>query len=354
MRSTWKYLFFLLAAAFLVGGAWGFATHIPGRTVVYGAQQESAPDPMNSFSDFFSGFFHKNPFGVVIFGVAGSGHNGADLTDTIVLAYFDPTKNRLSLISIPRDLWISDSATHFKINAALERNELPVAFARISDITGITPQGYAVVDLNTVKQAVDDLGGVDITLAQPATDWVSGFTMSAGPHHLTGDQAVWLIRNRYAPNGDFFREQNQQNIIKEAFAKFEQLSLQDKIAFAEKYVFQDGMLSHANIDASQLMPYVLSGGVSGISMQSITFDFSTKLLKTDMIPLQTALAPLAGQASASSDVSLTVATSSIVAAASTSAVTLTTTPAFISVLIPTAGTDDYAAMRAYVQARLAQ
>lgn len=345
MRSTWKYLFFLFAAAFLIGGAWGFATHIPGRTVVYGAGQGDSPDPAKNFSDFFSGFFHKNPIGVVVFGVAGSGHNGAGLTDTIVLAYFDPGKNRLSLISIPRDLWISDGATHFKINEALERNELSTAFARIDDITGIEPQGYAVIDLNTVKGAIDDLGGVDITLSQPATDWVSGYTMAAGPHHLTGDDAVWLIRNRYAPNGDFFREQNQQNIIKEAFAKFQQLPLRDKISFAEKYVFQDGLLSHANIDASQLTPYVLGGGVNNISMRSITFDFSTKLLKTDMLPLQTSgSSPIEPYAS-STAASTTVAVSTMTASA---------TPKFISVLVPTAGMDDYAAMRAYVQAHVAQ
>lgn len=345
MRSKWKPLFLFLAAAFLVGGLWGFVTHLPGRTVVYGAQQESGSDPIGSISDFFSGFFHKNPVSVVIFGVAGSGHNGADLTDTIVLAYFDPDKNRASLISIPRDLWVSDGATHFKINEALERNRLATVFDRIGDMTGLTPQGYAAIDLNTVRQAIDDLGGVDIALTQPATDWVSGYTMAAGPHHLTGDDAVWLMRNRYAPNGDFFREQNQQNIIKEAVAKFRGLPLEQQIAFVEKYISQSGLMDHVNINPSQLVPYVLGGGINGVAMQSITFDFSTKLLKTDAIPLAASSSSLANAEFLPSMVSST-------------AVVLTTVasevPRFISVLVPTAGIDNYTALRAYVQARLAE
>jgi|GEM_PF-1187315 len=341
MSLRWKYLLVLLTAAIFIGGAWGFIGHLPGRTVVYGGEQKDATGVMGSLSDFLSGLFHKSPISLVVFGVAGKGHNGAGLTDTIVVAYFNPDKNRLSLISIPRDLWISDGTTHFKINEALERNEIDVAFARIGDITGIVPHGYAVVDLNTVKQAIDDLGGVDIVLTQPATDWVSGYTMSAGMHHLTGDDAVWLIRNRYAPNGDFFREQNQQNIVKEAFAKFKQLPTQSKIAFIGKYILQEGLLSHANIDVSQLVPYVLSGGVENISMQSITFDFSTGLLKTDSIPIISAGSLPTEQNILSS----TTASSSVVA---------TTTPPSISVLIPTAGMDNYAAMRVYVQARLAQ
>ena len=340
----WKYFFIFFAAAFFIGGVWGFASHLPGRTVVYGGPQENTPNVIQSLSDFLSGLFNKSAISIVVFGVAGNGHNGAGLTDTIVVAYFNPDKNRLSLISIPRDLWISDGMTHFKINEALERNKIDTAFSRIGDITGIVPHGYAVVDLDTVKQAIDDLGGVDIVLTQPATDWVSGYTMAAGMHHLTGDDAVWLIRNRYAPNGDFFREQNQQNIVKEAFTKFQQLPTQNKVAFVEKYILQGSLLSHANIDASQLAPYVLSGGVGNITMQSITFDFSTKLLKTDAL-LLAAGASSSTQAAASSTTATTTASTTVAT---------TTASTSISVLIPTAGIDNYAAMRAYVQARLAQ
>ncbi|MFA6494826.1 MAG: LCP family protein [Candidatus Paceibacterota bacterium] len=329
MKATWKYFFIFFAAAFLVGGTLGFIAHVPGRTVVYAHGQEDSSNSGGSFSDFLSRLFHKSPISMVIFGVAGSGHNGAGLTDTIVMAYFNPDKNRLSLISIPRDLWVSDGTNHFKINEALGHNKLDVAFARIGDMTGIVPHGYMVIDLDTVRGAVDDLGGVDIVLSQPATDWVSGYTMAAGMHHLTGDDAVWLIRNRYAPNGDFFREQNQQNIVKEAFAKFERLSAKEKALFAEKYVFQSNALAHANIDVAQLAPYVLSGGMGNISMQSITFDFSTKLLKTDAIPLG-------------------------VSGLTTSSQSTSSSPSSISVLVPTAGMDVYEAMRAYVQARLAQ
>ncbi len=110
MSSTWKYLFIFFAAAFFIGGAWGFASHLPGRTVVYGGEQENTAGVIQSLSDFLGGLFHKSAISIVVFGVAGNGHNGAGLTDTIVVAYFNPDKNRLSLISVPRDLWISERA----------------------------------------------------------------------------------------------------------------------------------------------------------------------------------------------------------------------------------------------------
>jgi LCP family protein required for cell wall assembly len=342
----------LFAVALCVGGALGFVSHLPGRIVTYDGQQGEFASPMQDILGFLGGLFHENTMAVVVFGVAGSGHNGSGLTDTVMVAYFNPRNNRLSLISIPRDLWISDGVTHFKVNEALERNKLDALFARINEMTGIDPQGYVVVDLDIVKRAIDDLGGVDIVLKQPAVDWVSGYTMAVGPHHLTGDDAVWLIRNRYAPNGDFFREQNQQNIVKEALAKFKGLSINDKIALVSKYVLRDNMLAHAHIDASQIVPYVLHGNIGNVSIQLITFDFSTRLLKTDAIftgavgvlpPTHNTSVPATSSVSSTIDVATT--TSSSVA---------TATPSFISVLVPTAGVDHYADLRAYVQSQLAR
>src|SRR3989304_9709252 len=48
----------------------------------------------------------ENNINILFLGTGGGQHQGPDLTDTIIFASINPTKNRVVLVSIPRDLWI--------------------------------------------------------------------------------------------------------------------------------------------------------------------------------------------------------------------------------------------------------
>jgi len=54
----------------------------------------------------------------------GPGHDGPDLTDTIVVLSVDPVNNTAAMLSVPRDLWVKQPVNYFgseqKINAAYE------------------------------------------------------------------------------------------------------------------------------------------------------------------------------------------------------------------------------------------
>jgi anionic cell wall polymer biosynthesis LytR-Cps2A-Psr (LCP) family protein len=57
-----------------------------------------------------------NRINILLLGIGGGTHDGPNLTDTIMLASIDFKADKVTLVSIPRDLWLPD--TNQKINAA--------------------------------------------------------------------------------------------------------------------------------------------------------------------------------------------------------------------------------------------
>lgn len=102
---------------------------------------------------------------VLLLGIAGGTHDGANLTDTIMVASYDLKSKQVYLISIPRDLWLPSLQS--KANAAYEiglnqDNGLGLAKTVMGNILGI-PVNYALrLDFRGFVQAVDTLGGLDI------------------------------------------------------------------------------------------------------------------------------------------------------------------------------------------------
>ena len=61
---------------------------------------------------------------ILLLGMGGEGHNGALLTDTIILASLDQQNKKVSLLSIPRDLYVKiPSEGYAKINSAYALGE---------------------------------------------------------------------------------------------------------------------------------------------------------------------------------------------------------------------------------------
>lgn len=319
MKKFIKFLFFVIAIIFGAFLIWAVLNKLPGRNVSVQSSSIINTTPLQDLSSIFNDIFKSSEINVLVLGRPGVDYNGGDLADSIIYVHFDPDKNEASLISIPRDLWISDSQEQFKINEVLEKNKVSQVLDEVNKITGIKPDGYIVVDLKMIKNAIDFLGGVDITLEQPAVDWVSGFTLPKGPQHLNGEDAVWLIRNRFNSEGDFFRERHQQEIIKDAFQKFLALSSDKKTEFLKTFIFDPNFLTNAHVDVSKLTPYIFDSKLSNIKLNSIVLDFSTKLIKTENVPIQ-------GQG----------------------------TTTYISALIPSAGFEDYSQIRDYIKQKLSQ
>src|ERR1035437_1799193 len=116
---------------------------------------------------------------ILLLGIGDLNHDGTNLTDTIMLASLDLKNNKVTLVSIPRDLWFPDLTMNVKkINGAYAYGEavkkgggLSLAEAAIGKITG-QPIDYGVrIDFSGFVKAVDLVGGLDINVDNAFDDY---------------------------------------------------------------------------------------------------------------------------------------------------------------------------------------
>ncbi|MGN6564266.1 MAG: LCP family protein [Thermomicrobiales bacterium] len=185
---------------------------------------------------------------VLVLGYGGQGHDGAYLTDSLVLLHSDLPSAKTAEISIPRDLWVQvppDSGRYAKINSAYaygraSANDDPaaggqLATLKVGQVTGLPVDRWATIDFQGFRALVDALGGVDVnversfTAQYPANDdpaidpsWIT-VSFTAGRQHMNGETAIRYARARYAEQpeeaSDFARSQRQQRLVAAIAAK---------------------------------------------------------------------------------------------------------------------------------------
>lgn len=111
---------------------------------------------------------------VLLLGIGGGNHDGANLTDTIMVASYNTETKDVTLISLPRDLW-SDQYKE-KINAIYEtglekNNGLGLAEQEIGNIMGLNISYAVRVDFSGFVKAVDLIGGIDVNVAHSFDDY---------------------------------------------------------------------------------------------------------------------------------------------------------------------------------------
>ncbi len=152
----------------------------------------------------------------------GGVHDGAQLTDSIMVISLDQETGDVAMLSLPRDLKASPTCTATgKINEVYWCNNMDgeneqagaeALMAEVGDILGIDFQYYAHINWGSLVQIVDTLGGINVTLDEDIYDYLS---FDAGVEYtLDGIQALTLARMRYGTaHGDFSRGASQQKII---------------------------------------------------------------------------------------------------------------------------------------------
>jgi LCP family protein required for cell wall assembly len=150
---------------------------------------------------------------ILILGIGGQGHDGATLSDTIMVASIDPKTKDVAMLSIPRDLYVKIPGYGYgKINAANAYGGPALAEQVVSKILDLPIHYYVQVDFSGFRQAVDAVGGVDITVAQAIYDkaypcdvgyGICPYYQAAGQVHMTGSLALKYSRCRHdQPTGD--------------------------------------------------------------------------------------------------------------------------------------------------------
>jgi LCP family protein required for cell wall assembly len=140
-------------------------------------------------------------------------------SDAIMLARFTADRQHVQVISVPRDSWV-DIPGHGrnKINAAYAYGGPTLLIQTVEHLTGVRIDHYAAIDFDGLIQVTDDLGGVDVVVAETTTN--GSYTFPAGPNHLNGTEARWYLGQRYGlPGGDFDRVRRQQQYLQAMFSK---------------------------------------------------------------------------------------------------------------------------------------
>lgn len=142
---------------------------------------------------------------------------GTDVSrsDTIILTSIIPLKPTVNMLSIPRDLWVTlpngdanrINTAHFFAEAEETGSGPQATMQTIRSNFGITVNRYARIRFDGLKEIVDAMGGITITLNSP----MSGY--DPGEHRLNGDQALAFSRDR-SSSDDFFRMQRGQIVIR--------------------------------------------------------------------------------------------------------------------------------------------
>jgi polyisoprenyl-teichoic acid--peptidoglycan teichoic acid transferase len=168
----------------------------------------------------------------LILGVGGAGHDGPELTDTILLATADLKTKRVGLLSIPRDLaYPLGSGRFVKINSvnSFAEQSHPGNGARetanaFEDLFGIRIDHVVKIDFKAFEELIDAVGGLDVTVERAFVDReypteddkYQTVSFEAGPRHMDGATALKYARSRHGSNGegsDFARAKRQQIII---------------------------------------------------------------------------------------------------------------------------------------------
>jgi LCP family protein required for cell wall assembly len=219
-----------------------------------------APKEVNSKEGFFATLSHlilspektfassRNTVNILLLGIGGAGHEGPNLTDTILIASINKKTKKLAMYSIPRDLLVDTNRFgKQKINAvnALVEVSKPGAGGRyvmqvVSEVTGAQIDHYALIDFKAFEQIINAVGGLDINVPRTFSDplfprfddetQTFAVTFQAGQQHMDGRAALIYARSRHGNNGegnDFARSRRQQQII---------VALKEKILSSDTYL----------------------------------------------------------------------------------------------------------------------
>ncbi len=164
-------------------------------------------------------------------------------TDTIMLFSIFPKEEKVQILSIPRDSYVTiHGYGKHKINSAYNPLVYPdgglnLTVKTVEDFLDVEINHYAIVDYEAVIKIVDTLGGVDINWKHDdytyVDDWVIPpleISLKRGVNHLGGQEAVNYLRVRKAyDNQDIGRIENQQGFLLLLFDKLKSPTIFFKI-----------------------------------------------------------------------------------------------------------------------------
>src|SRR5271157_1408052 len=132
------------------------------------------------------------------YGLCSQGVNGVN-SDVVMILHLNPVNHSVSILSIPRDLFVpnarSDGAN--KIDAGLYEGPDQL-IAAIEEDFGIPIQHFVELNFDSFINVVNALGGIKMYFPEPVFDAYSGLNIqTTGCISLNGTQALQVVRARH-------------------------------------------------------------------------------------------------------------------------------------------------------------
>lgn len=176
----------------------------------------------------------KDEFGninIMIVGYGGETHAGGYLADSIMVASFNPKLWAVTMLSVPRDLYVYNPSTNIigRINALFShtvgrKHEFDtwakVLSDKLEEMMGLTIPYYAMIDFAGFEKVVDTLGWITVDVPSTIHDvtypngngWYMTVHIDSGVNLMDGATALQYARSRHSTS-DFSRSLRQQLII---------------------------------------------------------------------------------------------------------------------------------------------
>jgi LCP family protein required for cell wall assembly len=221
---------------------WAVAGYLSVNSGVADANRRLAPGTTSVLTKQ-NGLILDSPTNILLLGTDHStnqpGRSTDEHSDSMMLVRTDPSRHRITYLSIPRDLGVTINGVYQKINGAMQLGGPKLAVETVDQLLGsqLPVNHVAVVDFSSFKKLIDAVGGIDVNVpenilsnrfdcpystATRCQQW-QGWRFHKGVQHMDGHTALIYSRireNRLDPSWtDFKRSQNQQAVMQATLAK---------------------------------------------------------------------------------------------------------------------------------------
>lgn len=190
---------------------------------------------------------------IVIIGTDSRVNEGIARSDTLMVASLDKANGTVTLLSIPRDLYVYIPGWRVdRINTADVHGRQELVETTILYNFGLRTDLFVRAQFSGFTQVIDTLGGVDVQVTGYLNDTCGGkrWNYTPGEYHMNGFTALCYVRMRYA-SSDFDRLRREQEVVQAIFRKG--LSLYGLTRIPELFV-QFGNMVQTDVTVADALP----------------------------------------------------------------------------------------------------
>ena len=221
----------------------------------------------------------NQPFTVLLLGSDNDAKFGGQvLTQSMILTRIDPATKHVTMLSIPRDLYVPlSTGGSNKIDYAYSFGQANAAVSTVENDFHVHIDHYAWIGLLGLVNLIDKIGGVDVVATNPVLDDFYPADLSGnnpyayervavlpGAQHMNGMEALQYVRSRHGDlRSDFGRSQRQQQVLLAIRTKAKLLGISDLPNIS------DAMANDFNTDMSITDVAALLPLASNIQLQNV-------------------------------------------------------------------------------------